>query len=122
MTDDTRTDTCDACHTAGVMPTRSCHDATTPRSRSRPRSACGNTGIGCHTTLDLHVMHRNAGGGCVLAGCHAQNKDMSTASTKACGEASGCHLNTLYAPTFHNGTSGMADGYDADHHTAGTTR
>ena len=39
---------------------------------------CGTSGLGCHTTLDLHALHARRGG-CTLTGCHAADKDMSAA-------------------------------------------
>ena len=121
-TDTVRTDSCSACHTSGVLgATQAMHNAATAPTALSTSVGCGNTGIGCHNTLDLHTIHRNAAGGCVLSGCHAKNKDM-TSSSVTCGEATGCHLNTLYVPTWHNGTGGLADGYDSDHHIAGTTQ
>ena len=121
-TDTTRTNNCAACHTAGVIPSSVMHNASSAPVVLSASVSCGFTGIGCHTSLDLHAIHKDASG-CLLSGCHEANKDMSTASTN-CGEASGCHQSAYYAPTtlIHDGTGGRADSYDADHHTATTTQ
>ena len=119
VTDTTRTDDCAACHTASVMPTSAMHNAATAPTALSTSAACGNSGSGCHTSLDLHGLHKNAAAGCVLSGCHAANKDMAGAS-KTCGSGQGCHT-TYTATTGHRANTISGD--DSTHTaTAMTTK
>ncbi len=113
---------CAACHTSGVLgATQAMHSTTPPAVTGSSTASCGASGIGCHQTYELHALHKNAPGGCTLAGCHAKNKDMTSAA-KNCGEATGCHLNTQFTATQHNGsTRGLINGTDTTH-TAGATQ
>ena len=107
----TRTNSCAACHTTGVVTaSHTVHSGTNWHSNTAPTVlstsvACGNTGIGCHNSLDLHAIHKNA-----TRRLHAhrlpraeQGHEQHAAAPKICGEATGCHLSTLYIPTQHNG-------------------
>ncbi len=115
------TPACTSCHVVGTY----AHidgGADAPVVNATSTAACGASGTGCHTTYNVHELHKSASGGCTLAGCHdAKNKDM-TGLAGTCGQATGCHLSTIYTATLHNGVpAGRADGVDADHHTAGAT-
>ncbi len=117
-TDTVRSDTCAACHANGVLGASHAVHGNAPVAPATSSTGCASSGIGCHNTGDLHVIHKDASAGCTLTGCHAANKDMTSAST-SCGQSSGCHLGANYTPLMHNGLGGIANGVDSVHHTAG---
>lgn len=117
------TGACADCHNAGDMGAGEAqHSSTAPVVNGTSTAGCGSSGIGCHTTFDLHALHKDASGGCTLSGCHdARDKDMTSAA-RTCGQATGCHDSGKYTSGLHNGTGGRADGVDAAHHTAGSVQ
>ena len=50
-----------------------------------------SSGIGCHSTYDVHALHKNAAGGCAISGCHDFTAQGANPALKACGEVGGCH-------------------------------
>ncbi|MGZ4543642.1 MAG: hypothetical protein ACXVXI_11090, partial [Mycobacteriaceae bacterium] len=85
------TKTCNACHTAAVMPANVQHGTTAPVVLATSADGCGASGAGCHTTYDVHQLHKNAPGGCALAGCHDFTKQGAKPSGKSCGTGGSCH-------------------------------
>ncbi len=76
------TGTCAGCHTAYHNKLTS-HDST--------NTTCGNSGVGCHNSTDLRVLHgQTKTNGCNLSGCHDSKDKAMTAATKDC-QAAGCH-------------------------------
>jgi hypothetical protein len=105
VTDTVRTNTCAACHTAGVLGAGHVVHGNAPVTAATG-TGCASTGINCHNTSNLHVIHQSATGGCTISNasgsCHAINKDM-TSATKTCGSTSGgCH--NTYTEAVHYAT------------------
>jgi hypothetical protein len=113
VTDTVRTNTCAACHATGVLGAGHVVHGN-GSAVTGTGTTCASSGLNCHNTADLHAIHKDAAGGCVLTGCHAINKDM-TSATKTCGATSGgCHNTyteaTHYATYLANHTSTTQSG------------
>ena len=90
--------TCADCHAAGSSAPQ--HAATAPVVTATSAESCGASGTNCHTTYDVHALHKNAAGGCTLAGCHDATKQALKPTLKTCGSGGACHT-TLKADTSH---------------------
>jgi hypothetical protein len=85
---------CSVCHTAAVLADSSQHATAAPSVTATWATAddCGNSGSACHSSSDLHAIHKDAAGGCDLQGCHDFTKDGIRPTTLACGATlGGCH-------------------------------
>ncbi|MDO8963007.1 MAG: hypothetical protein Q7W30_00765, partial [Coriobacteriia bacterium] len=106
---------CDACHNASVMSTMTIHPTTAPSVASTSALSCGASGTNCHTSTDLHSLHRNAAGGCALSGCHNYSAQATKPVFKGCGLGGNCHVD--HTTTTH----GLITGNDTTH-TAGAVQ
>lgn len=100
------TDTCTDCHNATVLPAYVAHSAASApgvtATEAQGAGSCQTTG--CHTTLDLHALHRNrtnATGGCNLTGCHDFTKQATKPTAKSCGTGGACHTTDSHNPLAH---------------------
>lgn len=103
------TNNCTDCHNTtnmGVGFTQ--HSAVAPVATATEAQGAGSCqATGCHTTLDLHALHKGsastpparAAAGCALTGCHDFTKQGRKPTGKSCGAGGACH-NT--APTHPN--------------------
>ncbi len=91
--------TCEACHkVGGSAPMHAA--ASAPVTPGTGPEGCGSTGSSCHTSNDLHGLHRNAAGGCNLTGCHDYTLQANVPTLTGCGVgSSGCHA--TYTNTSH---------------------
>ncbi|MEI8080695.1 MAG: cytochrome c3 family protein, partial [Actinomycetes bacterium] len=96
--------TCADCHKIGSSAPQ--HSATAPVVDATSSESCGASGTNCHTTYDVHALHKNAAGGCTLTGCHDATKQGLKPTTKTCGQVGGCHA--TYTSTTHAHASDAA--------------
>ena len=101
VSDATRTNTCAACHTAGVLPTMVAHGTSAPVAAGTEADGAGSCATaGCHATTDLHALHANnalgAANGCTMAGCHDATKQGVKPTAKGCGAAGDCHTGAVH--------------------------
>lgn len=88
------TKACAACHTSSVLPGLEEHATSAPVV---PATSVGTyagrscVSAGCHTTSDLHELHKDAAGGCAITGCHDFNQQAFLPSAKSCGTTGTCH-------------------------------
>ena len=54
-------------------------------------AGCGASGPGCHSTYDVHALHKDASGGCTISGCHDAALQAAKPALQTCGQAGGCH-------------------------------
>lgn len=105
------TDTCSDCHNVTDMPTMTQHAATAPvvlGTEAQGAGSCQTTG--CHTTLDLHALHKGSAAtpparaalGCAFTGCHDYTKQGVNPTLKSCGTGGACHTTDSHNPTAHN--------------------
>lgn len=87
VTDATRTDTCAACHNGTIVEAQ--HSSSNAPVVTGTGVGCQTTG--CHTTSDLHTLHKDAAGGCNLSGCHDYTKQGIKPTSTTCGTAQACH-------------------------------
>ncbi len=92
-------DTCTACHTGTLGLAQVQHGTTAPVVNTTSTNSCGATGVNCHTTYDVHALHKDAAGGCALSGCHDYTKQGLNPTIQTCGQAGGCHA--AYTNTTH---------------------
>ena len=92
------TNACIDCHTIGNTYSPFDHASTVP-AVNESGSSCGNTGINCHVSTELHELHKNAAGGCNLTGCHNYSQQANVPTALGCGGATSCH--TGYTNTTH---------------------
>jgi hypothetical protein len=97
---------CTDCHNATVLPAYVAHSAAAAPGvtgvEAQGAGSCQTTG--CHTTLDLHALHRNrtnATGGCNLTGCHDFTKQAAKPTGKSCGTGGACHTTDSHNPLAH---------------------
>ncbi len=109
------TDQCSDCHAAGtgdpnrignwhLKYTDGSHDGVSTQP-SGCVGACHKSGM----ATDLGVIHSTAAAGCAITGCHAANKDM-TSAPKSCGPGGACHTDAKYA-------DGGSHGFSVELHT-----
>jgi len=99
-------DSCAACHTGTLGLAQVQHGSTAPVVNSSSTNSCGATGSSCHTTYDVHSLHKNAAGGCALTGCHDYTKQGLNPTIQTCGQVGGCHA--TYTSTTHTHASDAA--------------
>ncbi len=87
------------------------HGATAPTvtGTAGTYSATGQSCLtaGCHSTSDLHAIHKDATG-CTLAGCHDATKQGIKPTGKSCGTTGTCHTAAephAHLVTAHDGSS-----------------
>ncbi|NTU72060.1 MAG: hypothetical protein HGB10_09620 [Coriobacteriia bacterium] len=107
--------TCAACHTAGSAAPQ--HATTAPVVNTTSAASCGASGTGCHTTYDVHALHKDAAS-CALAGCHDAAQQGKKPAITACGEAGGCHATE--GTDFHAGVGAAHNASGADVGVAST--
>ena len=56
------TKTCSACHTGTAGLAQVQHGSTAPVVNTTSTNSCGACGTNCHTTYDVHALHKNAAG------------------------------------------------------------
>ena len=96
------TNTCNDCHTVGSA--APIHGAVAPVAPAVSTAGCAGSGISCHTSANLHELHKNASS-CQI-GCHTKDQG---AIVKSCGSAdSGCHKS--YDSIHYNATAHTATG------------
>ncbi len=61
------TNACSDCHSIGSSAPQ--HGTTAPVATATSTEGCGASGTNCHTTYDVHALHKDAAG-CTLSGCH----------------------------------------------------
>ncbi|MHB9004866.1 MAG: cytochrome c3 family protein, partial [Coriobacteriia bacterium] len=117
ITDTTRTDTCTACHATGTGLVEAQHSsANAPVVTGSSTAGCGATGTNCHTSYDLHELHKNSAKGCGtsdgttnMVGCHDFRTQGIKPTIKTCAQAGGCHAtyteSTHYAANLAEHTS-----------------
>lgn len=111
VTDSTRTNTCDACHTAAVLPTMAQHGTTAPAVAGQPVGGCSAGITGCHANIDIHALHKsNATGGangCLISGCHDATKQAAKPNKITCGTGGDCHTGEAHpgAATAHDAST-----------------
>ena len=93
------TKTCSACHTGTAGLAQIAHGTTAPVVNTTSTSSCGASGVNCHTTYDVHALHKDAGG-CALTGCHDYSKQGANPTLTACGQAGGCHASYTASTAF----------------------
>lgn len=106
---------CDACHNASAMSTMTPHPVVAPAVAATSALSCGSSGTNCHTSTDLHYLHRNAAGGCALSNCHNYSTQATKPTLKGCGAGGSCH--TDHTATGHSLITG-----NESTHTAGATQ
>ena len=100
---------CDACHNSAVLPMLEQHGTTAPIVNATSAQSCGASGSGCHTTYDVHALHKNAAGGCTIAGCHNASLQAAKPTARSCGTGGSCHTSDPHDPTAHDATLGSGD-------------
>jgi hypothetical protein len=98
--------TCAACHNSTAMPTAAQHASLAPAVLGTSADGCGASGVGCHTTYDLHALHKGTAssgttltvGGCAISGCHDFTKQALKPTKKTCGTGGTCHATPTYHP------------------------
>jgi len=93
------TGSCSDCHTIGSSAPM--HSTTAPVVNTTSTNSCGESGTNCHTTYDVHALHKNAAGGCNLTGCHDYNQQALRPVLTTCGQAGGCHADYTSATHTH---------------------
>lgn len=95
ITGSTRVDTCNACHTAAVLPAMVQHGPTAPAVAGQPVGGCSAGISGCHENIDIHFLHRNDAtgnpNGCLMSGCHDATKQAFRPTLTSCGATGACH-------------------------------
>jgi len=98
---------CSACHDGTAGKVQPQHGAAPVGVNATSPQSCGATGVNCHTTYDLHTLHKDANG-CALTGCHDYTKQGLNPTTTTCGSGGGaCH-----------GTYNETNHYNAANHTS----
>ncbi|MDZ4168889.1 MAG: hypothetical protein U1E26_04435 [Coriobacteriia bacterium] len=92
--------TCAACHLPGGS--SPLDHATTAPAVAEVTTTCGSTGINCHNSTDLHVLHNDAAG-CDLTGCHVYTLQAAKPTAKSCGTGGACHTAYTKNSHLHNG-------------------
>ena len=90
-------DACSDCHTIGSSAPQ--HASTAPVTLATSGEGCGASGTNCHTTYDVHALHKDAAGGCTLSGCHDTSLQGAKPTATSCGTGDACH--TTYTATTH---------------------
>lgn len=94
--------TCAECHTTGTLTGFEQHSASAPVANATSSLGCGASGTNCHSTYDVHALHKNAASGCNLSGCHDYSKQGAAPAIAgmSCGSGGGaCHA--TYTGTTH---------------------
>ncbi len=102
------TNACSDCHSIGSSAPQ--HGATAPVVTTTSTEGCGASGADCHTTYDVHAVHKDAAGGCTLSGCHDATLQAAKPVLQTCGQATGCHQNAMAT---HTAPAHNASGTDA---------
>lgn len=124
---------CSTCHGVGDLAEAHEGDVRARHTAAGKSRGCASTGIGCHPTSDLSQVGkptpaRNIHTTCLR--CHDwrqryPNLAYDPDAGMTCGEGGDCHsAPESYTATdsVHDGTGGIADGFDVDHHTAGAAQ
>lgn len=102
------TNTCADCHNSTDMGAGFAqHSSVAPSvlaTEAQGAGTCQTTG--CHTTLDLHALHKGTAStpparlaaGCALAGCHDYTKQGKKPTSKSCGTGGACHASGTVHP------------------------
>ena len=108
VTDANRDNTCEACHTAGVLPGKETHSLTQPSApgtESAGVGTCVNAPCHIHTTNDLHQLHKsnNSGNpnGCTMTGCHSTTAQGLKPTPSGCGAGGSCHTTDPHSALKH---------------------
>ncbi len=104
-----QTKRCDECHNSAVLPMLEQHSTIAPVVNATSAQSCGASGAGCHTTYDVHALHKDAAGGCTIAGCHNASVQAAKPTLKSCGAGGACHTSDPHDPTAHDATLGSGD-------------
>lgn len=106
------TSTCEDCHT--ISSAAPMHGATTaPVVNATASTGCASTGAGCHSTSNLHALHKDASG-CGLTGCHVLGAKPTKTSCGASG--SDCHVGleaTHYAEARHTASGDFTGSFQS---------
>lgn len=84
------TNACVDCHTVGNSYSPLDHASSVP-AVNETLSTCGATGTNCHTSDELHGLHKNAAGGCALAACHDYSLQANVITDTSCDDTGACH-------------------------------
>ncbi len=101
-------DACSDCHS--VTSAAPQHGTSAPVVNATSSQGCGASGTSCHTTYNVHSIHKDAAAGCTLSNCHDSGAQGLKPSVTTCGEATGCHT----PDTFHVGITGTDATHTAD--------
>ena len=82
-------DACSDCHSISSSAPQ--HGTTAPVAATTSPQGCGSSGTSCHTTYDVHALHKDATGGCTLAGCHDASLQAAKPALGSCGTGGACH-------------------------------
>jgi predicted CXXCH cytochrome family protein len=87
---------CDACHNTTVLGVGFEQHGTTAPVVAAIAGTYALTGqscltAGCHSTSNLHAIHKDAAGGCALEGCHNFSAQAVLPSGASCGATGTCH-------------------------------
>jgi len=108
VTDAVRDNTCAACHKAGVVEVVHA-TGTAPAVIGTESGGAGScVKSGCHTSLNLHELHKGKAGGkvdsCAETGCHDFSAQGAKPAAKSCGTTGACHTVDAHDPTKHAAT------------------
>jgi len=98
---------CADCHNGTDMPGKSEHGTTAPVVTATEAGGAGSCQTsGCHTSLNLHELHKGDGGssfaGCNLSGCHDYAKQGWKPTATSCGTGGDCHTTDAHDPNAHD--------------------
>ena len=93
---------CDACHNKDALGVGfEQHGTTAPvvTATAGTYAATGQSCLtaGCHSTSNLHAIHKDAAGGCALTGCHNFSAQAVLPIGASCGTTGACHTTQPHA-------------------------
>ncbi len=97
---------CAQCHNGVGGIAAASHLTTIPVAVATSTQGCTTGGTGCHTTTNLHTLHKGDGVGAdpACSSCHLYTQQGLTPSGTTCGSDGACHQ--LHTSTNHNGLTG----------------
>jgi len=97
---------CTQCHNGVGGIAAASHLTTIPAALGSSTQGCTTGGAGCHSTTNLHVLHKGDGKGAdpACSACHLYAQQGLMPTSKTCGTGGTCH--TAYTSASHNGLTG----------------
>jgi hypothetical protein len=115
VTSDWASRDCASCHNASALPLRVQHGPLAPPvvpGAVGTYQGANCTDAGCHAA-DLHSLHKDAAGGCALAGCHDYSLQAAKPTATSCGTGADCHTTGDPHPNAdHSATAASAECLD----------